>query len=404
MIRVRFAPAALALCAALPAACASVDRSAPLRDFSDGRYAAARTWYEGRLADDGGDDCLDRNEAGTVALVQGDVEGAHRQFAEAYAAMEDLTSTTGETVGAIVGPERSKKWKGDPYERCMNAYYFGVTYWLAGDVDNAAACFKSGILRDADSEKGETQSDFALLWFLMGMAQREARHEDRGAAALAKAHALLPGNRWLDPSKNADANVLVVVDVGIGPEKIASGPHGAVVRFRRRPYRAAFADVAADGTPLGRTERAVDVYFQAVTRGGKVIDHINQGKAVFKDAAIVGGAFVLENSGRQSSDLIGLTMIAAGLLMPSEADTRHWGTLPGEVQVLAAKLPPGEHELRVDVKDGAGRSIADESKTIHVVVRDGGTSFVWTRAAPAERAASVGKDGAVETVQMERTP
>src|SRR6185503_9705213 len=122
---------------------------------------------------------------------------------------------------------------------CMNAYYLGVTYWLTGDVDNAAACFKSGVLRDADSEKGATQSDFALLWFLMGCAQREAAHEDHGAAALATAHKLLPGNPWLDPTRNADANVIVVVDMGLGPEKVATGAFGSELRFRRRPYRAA---------------------------------------------------------------------------------------------------------------------------------------------------------------------
>jgi len=403
MLRSRPAAAALALCGAALSACAS-DRSAPLQDFSDGRYAAARTWYETSLGKDVDEQALDHSEAGSVALVQGDVAAAHRHFAESFAAMADLSSTTGETVGAIVGSESSKTWKGDPYERCMNGYYYGVTYWLMGDPGNAAACFKAGLLQDADSEAGEAQSDFALLWFLMGQAQREARHEDRGAAALAKAHALLPGNRWLDPSKNDDANLLVVVDMGLGPQKVASGAHGADLTFRRRPYRAAAADVSADGKPIGRTERAVDVYYQAITRGSKVIDHINKGKAVFKDAAVIGGAFVLDNSGSGTSDVIGVAMILIGLLLPAEADVRHWSTMPGEVQVLLAHLPPGEHEVRVDVKDASGAAIADESKTLHVVVREGSTTFAWTRAAPAERVPPAGKEGTVQSVEQERKP
>ncbi len=378
--------AGTALAALALAACASVDRGTPLREFQEGRYAEARARYESYLATDTSAETLDRNEAGTVALIEGDVEAAHRHFLEAFTDMEDLSSTTGEALEATVGPESSKRWKGDPYERCMNAYYLGVTYWLMGDVDNAAACFKSGVLRDADSEKGETQSDFALLWFLEGMAQREALHEDRGAQALAKAHALLPRNPWLDPAKNADANVLLVLDVGLGPVKVPEGPHGSVLRFRRRPYQAAYAEVWEDGRSLGRTAQAVDVYFQATTRGHKVIDSINQGKAVFKDAAVIGGAVVLGNSGSRTSDAIGLGLILAGLLTPAEADVRQWSTLPGEVQVLTAKLPPGEHVLRIDVRDAGGAALPELSREIRVSVRERHLAFAWTRAAPAPRA------------------
>jgi hypothetical protein len=385
-LRSAAAAAALALCAAPLAACASDARATMFHEFTAGRYQAARAWYEESLAKGGDEEALDRNEAGTVALLQGDVEGAYRHFLEGFTAMEDLTASTGETVGAIVGSESSKTWKGDPYERCMNAYYLGVTYWLKDDLDNAAASFKAGLLRDADSQEGAAQSDFAVLWFLTGMAQREAHHEDGGAAALAKAHELLPGNPWLDPRRATDANLLVVLDVGLGPEKYASGPAGADLRFRQRPYRAACAIVSADGKELGSTARAVSVYQQAITRGDKVIDHVNKGKAVFKTAAVATGIGVLANSGSQSSDLIGAGLIVAGLLMPAEADTRQWNTLPGEVQVLDARLPPGEHTIVVDVRDGAGQPIPEESKTLHVTVRDGATAFVWTRAARQELA------------------
>ena len=375
--------AAALAAAALPlAACASVDRTPPLRDFANGNYSAARAWYEGRLVEDPDDEALDRNEAGTVALVQGDIQGAHLHFQEAYNIMENLSSTAGETASAIVGSESSKTWKGDPYERCMNAYYLGVTYWLMGDANNAAASFKAGVLRDADSEKGDAQSDFALLWYLMGMAQREASHSDGGAAALARAHALVPKCLWLDPARANDANLLLVLDVGFGPVKVATGSHGSVVKFQPQPYQAGFAEVFADGNALGRTERASDIYQQAITRGPKVIESINQGKAVFKDAAVIGGAFVLDNAGSSSSEALGWAMIAAGLLMPAEGDTRAWITLPGEVQVLAAHLEPGEHVLTVSVRDKSGVAIPQISRTLHVTVHEGHTTFAWTRAAP----------------------
>jgi hypothetical protein len=383
-VRNILAAAALAAAALPLAACASVDRTPPLRDFAAGNYSSARSWYEGRLAEDPDDEALDRNDAGTVALVQGDVQGAHLHFQEAFAIMENLSAGAGETASAIVGSESSKTWKGDPYERCMNAYYLGVTYWLTGDADNAAASFKSGVLRDADSEGGAAQSDFTLLWFLMGMAQREAFHEDRGAAALARAHSLVPKCLWLDPKRVVDANFLLVLDVGTGPVKVATGSHGSVVKFQQPPYQAAFAEVMADGNALGRTERVSDMYKQAVTRGPKVIESINQGKAIFKDAAVIGGAFVLDNAGSTSSEVIGWAMIAAGLLMPAQGDVRVWATMPGEVQVLVAKLEPGDHEIHVSVRDKGGAALPSYSRTLHVNVREGRTAFAWTRAAPQE--------------------
>src|SRR6187455_2591874 len=116
-LRSALAAAALALCAAPLAACSSTDQAASFRDFQAGRYSEARARYETALETSGDDDALERNEAGTIALVQGDLDAAHRHFSEGFNAMEDLTSTTGQAAVAMVGPESSKKWKGDPYER-----------------------------------------------------------------------------------------------------------------------------------------------------------------------------------------------------------------------------------------------------------------------------------------------
>ena len=372
--------------------CAGVDRRPDLRAFAGGRYDAARTLAEDRIVEGGPDVTLDACFAGTAALAQGDLRGAHRWFREAFDDLEDLTATTGETAGAIVGPDRSKRWKGDPHERCMNAYYLGVTYWLLGDPDNAAASFKAGLLRDADSEKGAAQSDFALLWYLLGMAQREARHEDRGAQALARARELLPENPSVDPKVANEANVLLVLDVGLGPRKVAAGPHGSQLRFARPRYVTASALVTENGRTIGRTAQAVDVFLQAATRGAKTMDDVNAAKAAVKDAAVVGGAVIASNAGNNRNQAIGLGLVLAGLLLPAETDLRSWDTLPGEVHVLAMKLPLGEHVLRVEPQDSAGTTVAGLGREIRVTVREGHVTFAWLRAAPAPV-----EDGRIET-------
>ena len=94
---------------------------------------------------------------------------------------------------------------------------------------------------------------------------------------------------------------------------------------------------------------------------------------------------MLANSDSSTEQAIGAGLILAGLLLPAEADVRQWDTLPGEVHVLAAKLPPGDHTLTVDVRDRAGNPLPDLSRDVPVTVKEGRLAFVWTRAAPRPR-------------------
>lgn len=378
----RAAPAAVLLAGAA-AGCAAPDRRVEFREFTAGRYESARALLEQHIAEGGAEVTLDRCLAGTAALNAGDVRGAHRHFVEAFSDIEDLTSTSGEAAAAIVGPERSKRWKGDPHERCLNAYYAGVTYWLLGDVDNAAACFRSGLLRDADSAQGAAQSDFGALWFALGMAQRAASHEDRGAQAFARARELLPQNPYTDPRVANEANVVLFVDVGIAPKKVATGPHDSEVTFQRRNYVVAYADVSEAGKSLGATAQAADILVQAATRGGKTMDDVNRAKAGIKDAAVIGGAILAGNAGNRRNEAIGAGLIALGLLLPAGADVRQWDTLPGEIHIFAAKLPPGDHVLRVEPRDAGGSPVAGTVREISLNLRPNGIAFAWLRAGPA---------------------
>jgi tetratricopeptide (TPR) repeat protein len=376
---VRLTLLALVLCLA---ACRSTDRSGGTRLLYEGRYDQARAFHESLLVEEPENESLEHNEAGVMALLQGDVRGAHRHFREAFDDLEDLSATMGDTLSTVFVSAENRRWKGDPYERCMNAYYLGVTYWLMGDDDNAAAAFKAGVLRDADSEEGETQSDFALLWFLMGQAQRSAFHTDRGVDALERAHALRADNEWTAPDRATAGNVLLVVETGLGPLRVPVGPHGSQVTFRSRPGHVDGVRVRHGGVDLGRTAPLGDVFHQATTRGDKVIDHISGGKAVFKDAAVIGGAVVLDNSGSNTSDAIGIALIAAGLLASAQNDLRSWSSLPDDVHVLLADLPEGRQELELVGLDDGGRETAT-TWTIPVHVRRNRVTLAWTRALPS---------------------
>jgi len=105
-------------------------------------------------------------------LMQGDTEAAWRDFFAAARIMGNWQVSGGEEVAAIVGSEGSKTYKGDPYEKAMNAFYLGMCFLWRGEPDNARAAFKKGILADAESSDEKYQADFTLLFWLAGRMSR----------------------------------------------------------------------------------------------------------------------------------------------------------------------------------------------------------------------------------------
>ncbi|MGH7163327.1 MAG: hypothetical protein ACREID_07570, partial [Planctomycetota bacterium] len=294
-----------------------------------------------------------------------------------------LESTSAEDARAILGSEDTKTWRGDPHERCMNALYKGILYYRRGDLDNASACFKRGLLADAWSESGEHQEDFAALAFLLGWASHRRGKDEQARFSFKEAAERMPANEHFKDPRPDENNVLVVADLGCGPRKYADGPNGSIARFRADPYPEGGLEILVDGAPAGRSAIGADIFVQAITRGDKTIDGIRKGKAVFKTGAAIAGAVVL-SEGIEDRDK-GKMGVGAGLLLLSvltnaRADVRHWSYLPGEVHVLPLRLPPGQRRLSVRVVDRHGRPLPGWERTFQVTVPNGGDTLYYLRA------------------------
>jgi hypothetical protein len=178
-----------------------------------------------------------------------------------------------------------------------------------------------------------------------------------------------------------EANVLVFVEFGPGPTKYATGEYKEQLRFRsaRSPDFSASIRVGPQEVRVGPFD---DLLFQATTRGGRVMDHILGGKAVFKkstdaigSAAIIGGAIMASGSKNQE---IGAGLLLAGLAAklisasttPS-ADTRSWDNLPLYLSCASMKLPPGRHEAIVEFRNESNQVLINLTKTMQFDVPDG---------------------------------
>ncbi len=281
--------------------------------------------------------------------------------------------------------EAKKTFLGEPYERSMAYIYRGILYWMDGEPDNARACFRSAEFEDSDTVNREYAGDWVLPDYLDGVATMKLGGD--GSDALKRAEAEAKNIKL--PPYNPKANVLFFVEFGPGPTKFASGQYGQELRFHVRPSTVRSAQIKVDSLSFP-VAPADDVWFQASTRGGRVMDHILGNKAVFKsttdtvgNVALIGGLSTAAFSGNQTAQEVGLGIAAAGLLSKiisaattPEADTRSWDNLPRYLSFASLELSAGQHVVTVEFHDAAGVALPILTKVFTVEVPGDGKDKV----------------------------
>lgn len=283
--------------------------------------------------------------------------------------------------------EAKKTFIGEPYERSMAYIYRGILYWMEGQPDNARACFRSAEIEDSDTENHEYAGDWVLPDYLDGLASVKLGEDGSDAFKRAQADA----KAITLPPYNPRANVLIFFEFGPGPTKYATGEYSQELRFHVAPSPVTAADFQVDGKDYP-VAPADDVWFQARTRGGRVMDHILGNKAVFKSATdiagdvalIGGGAAIVSGGGRDATaNEVGVGLLAAGVISKifsaattPQADVRAWDNLPRYLSFANLGLPPGRHTVVVQFHGGGGEVLPGFTKTLTVDVPPDGKDKV----------------------------
>ncbi len=379
------------------AACGVRIPPAPIDAFMRGDLDPVRAYYDKQVREgDVATAAMFLNGLANIELLDGQIEAARRHFRAAGRVMGNWSTSSGEAFAAIVGSESSKTWKGDPHEKVMNAFYTGLCYLWKGELDNARASFKAGIRADAESDEGDAQIDFALIYWLAGRMTRAQGMDDtedffkhaREARKFAVAHGAA------GPSKNplletpASGNLVCLIDIGLGPQKVAGGKHRELAEIRKRKSAASRAEVFIDGKSVGQSWLMADLDYQASTRGGEAMAGIRKGKAVFKTAADISGVVLIneglkDNSSHSDEKLaVGLGLLALSLLTRSEADTRQWEILPKHVHALTVDVESGEHELRIEFLRAGGGRLPGLTQNWTIEVPETGEAYYYFRSLP----------------------
>ena len=199
--------------------------------------------------------------------------------------------------------------------------------------------------------------------------------------------------------------MLCFVEFGRGPRKIAAGQYGEQLRFQVAPSRIRSASLSVRAQSLHFLPWD-NLNFQAVTRGGRVMDHVLGNKAVFKrntevvgDLALAGSAVAADkiykekrrvetdekgrkrvvtetekNEGAENTAIalgvIGIFSKIASAATQTQADTRTWDNLPQYLSFGALRLPPGEHAAILQFYDADGHAVEDLTRRLTLSVGD----------------------------------
>jgi len=375
-----WAPLSLALAGSLLAGCQtySPTSSLPLtgEPIEDGKIRIAQGPAKDRV--------LWQYRTATEAMRLGRFELAKQLLDDAIVSIGGILQGDEDARRArrLFSEEENKKFIGEPYERVMAYFYRGILYWMDGEPDNARACFRSGLIIDSDTEEKKYSADYVLLEYLDGYVTARLGGDGKDSLERARKHSKLE----ILPDYDPRANVLVFLEFGYGPTKFASGMYGEQLQFRDNRSRAFVARIKADGREV-RARPYDDIYFQAITRGGRVMDHILENQAKVKkatdtagDIGIAGGLILASNKDTQE---VGLGLAAAGLLSKivssatkTKADTRSWDNLPQFLSFAAMTFEPGRHTIEVEFLDQGGRPIPSLLKVLHFTVPSGASDTV----------------------------
>lgn len=312
-----------------------------------------------------GDDTVLRGmEKSVIHLSQGDISEAKKILSRITKDISAIWANNEAAAKArsVWHAESVKPFKGEPYERTMAFYYLGLIYLMENDYGNAQAVFKTAILQDAFAEEAQKRMDATLPVFLRGWALQA-----QGSSSANKEYEFVKQLRpdFTPPPLKKQPNTLIIVETGRAPRKIDAGFNEYKIAYRKsKKFNEQFVQARIDGDTLMDLFLVGDVFFQASTRGGRVVDGIIAGKVQFKKSAgkVADTAADLESTfshGSYAGGTAGVAMkgakaIASLVKLGAKAvernvetvpDFRAWRNLPDRVHVGFLDLPPGTHKI-----------------------------------------------------------
>jgi tetratricopeptide (TPR) repeat protein len=306
---------------------------------------------------------LNNDRLGSSALAAYDLDTAESAFVRSYEVINSVgVNDGGRSLGAALVSENIKVWKGEPFERAMVNFYLGIVYYMRHDYANARGAFENALFKlrdygeaDQKDQYQNVESNFVLGYLMLARSYQQLGRPDLAQKNFDRVTALRPDLAALaDPEFNQRANVVLIIDFGRGPQKVAN-VDGAFVGFQPTPHQAGpmpFPAVDVDGRRIdlrGRNLAPVDMLALGQDRRWESIDTIRAIKSV-AGSALIGAGIANAAFNHHADPAVSLGLIAGGILLKatSQGDLRQWEMLPRTVFVVPVQVPPGKHDITVE--------------------------------------------------------
>lgn len=203
------------------------------------------------------------------------------------------------------------------------------------------------------------------------------------------------------PRPRKEQNVLIVAETGRSPRKLADGVgHAELVYRRGKGFKDTQVEIFRSGDHSSTLYPIEDIYMQACTRGGRMVDRILEGKVVFRQRrsdehsvlSKVGETSMLASSlFHHSKDVGNLQAIGGGFAVAGafcglmainakpNADTRYWEGIPDAVHVATIQCPRGRRRIDFRYMDSAGNRLPNLKQSTPIRVEDSTPAIVWMR-------------------------
>lgn len=275
---------------------------------------------------------LDR---GLLFFQNGDYLHSDSRFANATRIMDEIAGGKGQ-VSAVVWDERTKTFKGEPYERATAYFFRGLCHFNQSDYSGALAAFRSSLAADSETRNKERKylEDFAISHFMAALCYERLGEHENAKASLEMAKNGSPNNPFLSPA-SLSRNFVVILGVGFGPFKTGARS------FSTGPCPEQKIEVIIDTESKDASE-ATNLLVQAQSQKWGEADT----------------ARIARRAGKTLLNV--LVQGATGVdvhLDDDYADVRSWQGLPLDFYLFTADVPPGNHNITVKCYDQAGKEI-----------------------------------------------
>ena len=344
---------------------------------------------------------LNNLRLGHAALTAGDLRTAEAAYYRAYETLNAAgVNNPARTAATVLFNESVRIWLGEPYERAIANFELGVVYYLQGDYANARGALENSLFKlrryadEKDEKSGfeEQESTFAVAHIMLGRCWQRLGREDLASQSFARAAELAPGlGAVTDPAAHADSNVLLIIEWGTGPRKVPKGS-GMVWGVSGSP-NLPLPNVTVNGQPLAVAQVAmpmIDTHVMAQQRPWQTIDTYRAIREVAGVGMMIGGVIVMDegfDKDKEETALLGLGLFALGALLQasSSPDVRQWEMVPRTIYVVPLSVPPGRHDITVDLPDEGQfvfGSVKHEFR--NVVVEEGRERALFARILPGQ--------------------